>query len=305
MAMTGVIRPGYIQIRVLDMEEAIVHYRDRVGLNIVETADDGRVYFKAYDEFSHHSFILREADEAGFDRYGWKVLDDDTLTSLTQRLVDYGLEVEHVEPGSQPGLGRVVAFMLPSGHRMELFADMEMSDDAPEVVNPNVWQREPHGMAVNRFDHALLYGPEIDEVVKIFVECLDFEIAETAPTPGGPAVWLSCSIKAHDIAFVQIPEPGRFHHVAFFLMEMNDVMRAGDIMAYYDIPIDIGPTRHGITRGHTIYFFDPSGNRNETFSGGYTYYPDNPTRSWEADQIGKGIFYYERQLNEAFLTVYT
>ena len=46
-------------------------------------------------------------------------------------------------------------------------------------------------------------------------------------------------------------------------------------------------------------------NRNETFSGGYTYYPDNPTRSWEADQIGKGIFYYERQLNEAFLTVYT
>jgi len=26
-----------------------------------------------------------------------------------------------------------------------------------------------------------------------------------------------------------------------------------------------GPTRHGITRGQTIYFFDPSGNRNESF----------------------------------------
>ena len=76
-------------------------------------------------------------------------------------------------------------------------------------------------------------------------------------------------------------------------------------MAFHDIPIDVGPTRHGITRGRTIYFFDPSGNRNEVFAGGYTYYPDNPTRRWTAGQIGKGIFYYERELNEAFLGVYT
>ena len=305
MAQTGVIRPGYIQIRVLDIEEAVEHYQDRVGLTAVGTGDDGRVYLKGYDEFERHSVILREADEAGFDFFGWKVLDDDTLTSLTQRLVDYGLDVEHVEAGSQPGLGRVVAFMLPSGHRMEMYAEMEWSNDTPDIVNPNVWQREPHGMAVTRFDHALLYGPDIDEVTKIFIECLDFSVAETAPTPGGPAVWLTCSNKAHDIAYVQIPEPGRFHHVAFYLLEAGDVLRAGDVMAYYDIPIDIGPTRHGITRGSTIYFFDPSGNRNETFAGGYTYYPDHPTRSWEAEQVGKGIFYYERQLNEAFLTVYT
>ena len=33
-------------------------------------------------------------------------------------------------------------------------------------------------------------------------------------------------------------------------------------------------SRHGITRGHTIYFFDPVGNRNEVFSGGYHVDPD-------------------------------
>ncbi len=305
MAMTGVIRPGYIEIKVLDMDEAVTHYCDRVGLSKAGTGDDGRVYLKAWDEFAHHSVILTEADEPGMVRMGWKVLDDDTLTKLSNDLEAYGLEVEQIAPGSQPGLGRAVAFMLPSGHRMELYADMEHSDDVPEVVNPNVWQREPHGMAVTRFDHALLYGPNIDEVTKIFTEVLGFKVAEETTTPGGPAVWMTCSIKAHDIAFVQIPEPGRFHHAAFYLMEITDVMRAGDIMAYYDIPIDIGPTRHGITRGHTIYYFDPSGNRNEVFAGGYTYYPDYPTRSWEAEQVGKSIFYYERKLNEAFLTVYT
>jgi hypothetical protein len=35
--------------------------------------------------------------------------------------------------------------------------------------------------------------------------------------------------------------------------------------------------RHGITRGETIYFFDPSGNRNETFAGlSYLAQPDRP-----------------------------
>jgi len=69
--------------------------------------------------------------------------------------------------------------------------------------------------------------------------------------------------------------------------------------------VDIGPTRHGATRGYTIYFFDPSGNRNEVFAGGYTYYPDSPLRTWTGDELGKNVFYYEKQLNERFLTVVT
>jgi catechol 2,3-dioxygenase len=71
------------------------------------------------------------------------------------------------------------------------------------------------------------------------------------------------------------------------------------------VSIDIGPTRHGITRGETIYFFDPSGNRNEVFTGGYIYYPDKPTITWHDDQLGPAIFYHDRVLNEAFLSVFT
>ena len=56
-----------------------------------------------------------------------------------------------------------------------------------------------------------------------------------------------------------------------------------------DVPIDIGPTRHGITRGTTIYFFDPSGNRNEVFAGlGYRVQADFPTINWTVDQLGQG-----------------
>ena len=40
MAMTGVLRPGHAAIRVLDLEEAVHHYRDIMGL--VETGRDAQ-----------------------------------------------------------------------------------------------------------------------------------------------------------------------------------------------------------------------------------------------------------------------
>ena len=50
MALNGVLRPGYIQIRVTDIDAAAKHYVDRVGLHEVSREADGRVvtHFK-YD----------------------------------------------------------------------------------------------------------------------------------------------------------------------------------------------------------------------------------------------------------------
>jgi hypothetical protein len=62
-----------------------------------------------------------------------------------------------------------------------------------------------------------------------------------------------------------------------------------------------------ITRGTTIYFFDPSGNRLEAF-GGYTAYqmdPDCRAIKWTTDEMGPAVFYYSQELNETFLSVYT
>lgn len=306
MALKGVLRPGYIQLRVLDMGEALTHYIDRVGLNEVTRGADGRVYLKGWDEFDHHSFVLREADEAGVDMMSFKVDSDESLIGFTQRLNDYGVTTDEVPAGEMPGIGRRIGFTIPSGHRIELYSEIEMSAKHPGIENPMIWPEEPRGMKATRFDHALLYGPNIDDVLKLFKECLDFSLAEYVETPDGLlAIWLTISNKAHDIAFVNHPEPGKFHHAAFFLESWNDVGNAADIMTHYGISRDVGPTRHGITRGQTIYFFDPSGNRNEVYAGGYTYYPDNPTRKWTVDEVGRGIFYYEGQLNDAFLSVVT
>jgi catechol 2,3-dioxygenase len=116
--------------------------------------------------------------------------------------------------------------------------------------------------------------------VKLFCEVLGFSIAEQVMA--GPkkdfmiGAFLSCSNKAHDVAFIRQPVKGKFHHASFELGSWEKVLRAGDILSRNKTSIDIGPTRHGITRGETIYF-DPSGNRNEVFCGGYIFYSDRPT----------------------------
>jgi catechol 2,3-dioxygenase len=307
MAISGVMRPGIIQVKVLDMPAAVEHYTQRIGFHQVAEGPDGRVYLKSADEFDHHSIVLRRADRAGYDFVAFKVKTEADLIRYEERIRADGLAVDHVASGEQPGVGRRIGFTIASGHRIELYAHADTSSPMPDVNNPDVWSVEPKGMRAQSFDHALFYGPQIPEVIRFFVEVLEFVCTERVNTPDGVALagFLSCGMKAHDIAFVDFPEPGKLHHVAFRLDNWVDVGHAADMITHYDIPIDIGPTRHGITRGQTIYFFDPSGNRNEVFSGGYTYYPDHPVRIWDVEQIGKAIFYYQRELNERFMSVVT
>jgi catechol 2,3-dioxygenase len=307
MALKGILRPGYIQIRVTDLDQALQHYIERVGLYLVSREPDGRAYLRAWDEFDRHSIVLRQAELPGMDYVGFKVAAEADLEAVAKRIEEAGTTVEEVRAGEQPGVGRRLGFVVPSGHRIELFAEMALSEDGPMTRNPELWRDEPHGMRVTRFDHCNLHGPDIDGVVAFFTDVLDFSLTEAAETPDGrtAAAFLSCSNKAHDIAFIRRTEPNKFHHVAFSLDSWHEVGQAADIVARYDIPLDIGPTRHGITRGQTLYFFDPSGNRNEVFSGGFIYYPDNPRRVWSIDKIGKGVFYYQREVHERFMGVVT
>ena len=308
MSFTGVLRPGHIQIRVTNLDEAVRHYGTVIGLDEVMRGDDGRVYFKAWDEFDHHSVILRQSDRPGMDFVGFKVSDDATLTELGERVRRFGLMVEELPANEMPATGRRLRFLCPTGHAIELFAEKRQIGNGLGVVNPEVKPETVKGMRVTRFDHCLLYGDDIDANLRLFTKVLGFHLTERVVAGDGKTVvatFLTCSNKPHDIAFIRSPDQGRFHHASFYLESWNDVGHAADVITRYKVPLDIGPTRHGITRGYTIYFFDPSGNRNEVFSGGYQYYPDNPVLEWTEDELGRAIFYYDRKLNERFLTVTT
>ena len=308
MAMSGVLRPGHMQLKVLDLDESIDFYTNVVGL--IQTGREGdRAYFKAWDERDHHSLVLRDAGEAGMDFFGFKVADDATLAKLEADLKNYGVTTERVPAGELLETGERVRFEIASGHQIELYSQKTAVGTPMGNTNPPPWcAAAEQGIAPIRMDHALLYGPDIEKVQALFCDVLGFYLVEHILLEDGQtdlAIWLSCSTKAHDIAFVRNEEPGKLHHTAFLLDSWEKVLRAADLMSMHQVSIDMGPTRHGVTRGTTIYAFDNSGNRFETFCGGYQSYPDWEPLTWTWDEVGPAIFYHDRQLNPALLSVYT
>jgi catechol 2,3-dioxygenase len=164
------------------------------------------------------------------------------------------------------------------------------------------------GFAPSRFDQALLGGVDVDAAIEILTKVLGFFVVETLVAEDGKtivAAWLSCSTKTYDLALIRLPENGKLHHVSFWLNTWEQVLRAGDIMSMNGVSVDIGPTRHGVTRGATIYAFDRSGNRFETFSGGYAAYPDMQPITWTMDHLPEGLDYVQRKLHDSFLTVFS
>ena len=309
MAINGVLRPGHAALRVLDLEEGVRFYSKVLGLQETGRDPHGRVYFKAWDERDHNSLVIREADKAGIDFFAFKVDSRATLEKLDSDLRAYGVPTERIPAGEMLETGERVRFEIPSGHQIELYADKKDIGNGQSYVNPEAWvPGAENGIAPVRMDHCLLYGPDIEKVEKLFHEVLGFYTVEHIVLDDGAtdlAIWLSTSNKAHDIALVRHPEPGKLHHVAYLLDSWEKVLRAADLMSINRVPIDIGPTSHGVTRGTTIYAFDSSGNRFETFCGGYQSYPDFEPIKWTMSDVGRGIFYHDRKLNDAFLTVLT
>jgi catechol 2,3-dioxygenase len=314
MAITGVLRPGHVSIRVLDLDAAVKHYTEVLGL--FETArdtakdDSKRVFLKGWDEHDHHSVVLRGADEAGMDYMGWRVDSPSTLKKLAADVEASGLAsgFSWVPAGEHPHTGERFRFVIGTGHTMELFAEKDKVGNGLGNLNPEVWPDGLKGMQPTRFDHCLLYGDDLDSVEKLFTDVLGFCMAErviAGPEKLTIGMFLTCSNKPHDIAFIRQPMKNKFHHASFMLDNWGQVLQAADIISKRRVSLDIGPTRHGITRGETIYFFDPSGNRNEVFSGGYIHYPDKPEIVWTDDELGRAIFYHDRKLNEKFLSVVT
>ncbi len=303
----SVMRLGYVHIRVTDLEEARNHYSNTLGMSVVHE-EPGKLHLKCWDEYDHHSLVLEEGG-VGLVKLGYKVENDDDLVRYEKRAQQFGCTTGRVSAGENLTVGDGVAVTLPSGQRLELYNEIEFSGTETGAINPDPWPRHARGIAAHWIDHALIAADDPGTVEKFFTEALDFHVAERAITdishPEVLGSWMACGESPHDLAVIKGPD-SKLHHFAFHLEDWNALLRAGDIMSMDDVSVDIGPTRHGITRGTTIYFFDPSGNRNEVFAGlGYRTFPDFPTVNWTEDQLAKGIVYIARELKQTFTTVFT
>ena len=120
--MIRYLKLGYVALGVTDLEKSVPFYRDVVGLQLNEQADDGTAFFSCSDD--HHNIILYQADEPGLKRVAWELEDESQFPVAIEHLKAAGLKLIDVSPDEceQTYQHRTIRFQEPtSGLCLELF----------------------------------------------------------------------------------------------------------------------------------------------------------------------------------------
>ncbi|MDR1538785.1 MAG: VOC family protein, partial [Clostridiales bacterium] len=132
MGFKGTLRPGLIQLRVLDLDQTLNFYKNILGLNEVGRTSDGRVCLKGFDEFDHHSVVLRKSGEAGLDYVAFKVGGADELEAIKEKVLSFGYDVKEIPAYSdQPGFGKRYSFTISTGHVFQIYSEVELARQSP------------------------------------------------------------------------------------------------------------------------------------------------------------------------------
>jgi 3,4-dihydroxyphenylacetate 2,3-dioxygenase len=273
-----IVRSAYVDLVVTDLARARTWWADLIGFH-VEHAEPGALYLRGYEEFVHHSVVLREGPAAACERIGFRVRTADDLDRAERFYADRGCPVRRVPAGTTPGLGEAVRTVDPLGFPIELVHHMDR-------VEPLVQRYDlRHGASINRLDHVNIATPNVPVAHQLYSD-LGFGLSETIEdlqTGTLYAAWMFRKQTVHDMAFTLGRGP-MLHHVAFAVPESRDVLSLCDQLGARDMArhVERGPGRHGVSNAFYLYLRDDDGHRIEIYTTDYfTGDPDHEPIRWD------------------------
>ena len=195
------------------------------------------------------------------------------------------------------GHGRAFAFLDPDGHRLELFYESERYE--PPAGAPAGAEEPADALHRARGLRAAISitstsSPSIAAENRVFAERhLGMRLTEQILLDDGTeaGVWLTSNPKSYEVVYThdQTRTHGRLHHIAFFVEQREDVLRAADIFLEHGIVMESGPHKHAIQQTFFLYTWEPGGNRVEICSGGHWILaPDHEPVVWTQAERAKG-----------------
>ena len=118
---------------------------------------------------------------------------------------------------------------------------------------------------INKVGHVVLNVKDVEASVRFYTEALGMEVMRLRDNN---AAFLSFGTQHHDIALFKAPEGAEMgqlglNHIAFQIVGGEAELRhLYGRLVQYGAKVDY-TTDHGMT--HSVYFFDPDGNRLEIF----------------------------------------
>ena len=146
-------RLGLVEIRSLDLDRDLDYYLNVLGLQL--TAREGKTaYLKGWDERHAYSVALTEAERAGLVRLAFRTVDPEDLDYYEHRLRQFSVKYDVIPEDYRRG--RALRFIVPSGHTVELYNEMDYTGNLLPTVNPAPWPEGLKGIAPPRLDHTLV-----------------------------------------------------------------------------------------------------------------------------------------------------
>lgn len=265
-------------------------------LGMYETRREGQsVYLRAYEDPYQWSIKITEAPQPGLGHAALRTTSADALERRARSLRDAGIETSWTE--DEFGYGKTLRFASPDGHDLQLLWEAEKYQAPPELqskILTRASKKPLQGLPVKRIDHLNLMASDVTPLKNVFEQHLGFETRERV-VDGEVEIgaWMSSNILGHEVACMRdmLGERGRLHHVAMYYGIPQHNIDAAEMFREYDIQIETGPDKHGITQGSFLYVFEPGGNRIELFGDtGYLHLdPDAETRTWQFSDIDTGL----------------
>jgi 3,4-dihydroxyphenylacetate 2,3-dioxygenase len=272
-----VIRCAYAELIVTDLQRSRAFYVGVLGL-VVTHEDDEAIYLRAFEEYLHHSLILRRGPVAALAALAYRVRAATEVDVAAAYYRALGSRVEERTPGQTRGIGRAVRVEDPLGFPLEYFYEAEHVERLTQ-------RYDLQGAAtIARLDHFNLVTPDVPAAIDYY-EGLGFKVSEDIEDDQKTvfAAWMYRKATVHDVALTGGAGP-RLHHIAFATHERSQILHLCDHLGALreSDKIERGPGRHGVSNAFYLYLLDPDGHRIEIYTHDYyTGDPDNPVITWD------------------------
>ena len=287
---------SYVAVTSPDVEASVEFYKNNVGLTEVARID-GRVYLRCWGDYYAYSVVIVPGDEPSLETMAWRATSAEALEEAAKRVEAAGIQGEWLD--DVPQIGRAYRFTGPWGHSMTLHWDVTRHQAAPREASIYPDRPEKRSLvagAPRQLDHVTIATSDVDAFAQWYNDVLGFRImARTVLDEAPISVFsvLTTNEKSHDLGVVLdgSTRAGRINHYAFWVDTREELLIAADVLMERDIPIEYGPSIHGIGEQNFLYYREPSSLRIELNTGGYrNYVPDWQPNTW-TPSLGSNNFY--------------
>lgn len=286
---------SYVAITSPDVEASVEFYLTEVGLTEVGR-EDGRVYLRCWGDYYAYSVVVVPGDEPALNTMAWRTSSPEALEEAVKRIEAAGATGEWFDGYK---IGRAYRFTGPWGHSMTLHWDVQRhraGGDTASIYPDRPEQRSKIAGAPRQLDHVTIATSDVDGFAKWYNDVLGFRImarTELDEAPISVFSVLTTNEKSHDLGVVLdgSSRAGRVNHYAFWVDTREELLIAADTLLEHGVPIEYGPSIHGIGEQTFLYYREPSSLRIELNTGGYrNYVPDWEPLTWKPS-LGSSNFY--------------